>query len=151
MLSTLYLDRPEDSTYERDFGLGYYRRKLRAEGLTVTENTYAPYGDDPLLLHDVTIRNDERPPRKVSWFEYWDVNPYNRANAHNRQTGSAGVRRREPDADRRADARRRRHEADDALRRRARRARSTGFETSVDALLRRRRRAPRRRRSAPTR
>ena len=87
VLSTLYLDRPEDSTYERDFGLGFYRRKLQAEGLTVTENTYAPFGDDPLLLHDVAIRNDGDRPRKVSWFEYWDVNPYNRAKAHNRQTG----------------------------------------------------------------
>src|SRR4051794_33493477 len=38
----------------RWFGVGYYRRDLRAAGLDVQEDVYAPFGDDPLLLHDVT-------------------------------------------------------------------------------------------------
>ena len=36
---------------------GEYRRRLRAAGLAVDEDVYAPFGDDPLLLHDVTIAN----------------------------------------------------------------------------------------------
>ena len=36
---------------------GYSRRTLAAAGLAVDEHVYAPFGDDPVLLHDVTIRN----------------------------------------------------------------------------------------------
>ena len=61
MLSTLYLDRPQGSEFERVFGIGYYRKRMRAEGLEVREDTYAPFGDDPLLLHDVTIAEPDRP------------------------------------------------------------------------------------------
>ena len=44
--------------------------------LDVDEVVYAPFGDDPLLLHDVTIANTSRRTRRGSWFEFWDVNPY---------------------------------------------------------------------------
>ena len=40
---------------------------------------YAPFGDDPLLLHDVTIHNDGSRARRITWFEYWDVNPFDQA------------------------------------------------------------------------
>jgi hypothetical protein len=83
-ISTFWLDRPADAQTERDFGLGYYRRSLHSDSLDIREETYAPFGDDPLLLHDVTIRNDGVRERNVTWFEYWDVNPYNRAMLHNR-------------------------------------------------------------------
>src|SRR5947208_141612 len=36
---------------------------------------YAPFGDDSLLLHDVTIRNTGSKTLSGSYFEYWDVNP----------------------------------------------------------------------------
>ncbi|MGH2727278.1 MAG: GH36-type glycosyl hydrolase domain-containing protein [Actinomycetota bacterium] len=75
-VSTLWLDRPEGAVSERRFGTGYARHELATHGLAVREEVYAPFGDDPLLLHDVTIRNDG-PERDVSWFEYWDVNPIN--------------------------------------------------------------------------
>ena len=75
-LSTLFLDRPPDATVERDFGIGYFRKTLHADGLDVEQVTYAPFGDDPLLLDDVTITNRSDVTRAVSWFEYWDVSPY---------------------------------------------------------------------------
>src|SRR4029077_16079374 len=34
-----------------------------------------PFGNDSLLLHDVTIRNTSSKPLRGSYFEYWDVNP----------------------------------------------------------------------------
>ena len=75
VLSTFWGDRPQGATLDRDFGLGYYRKHLQAEELDVRDEVYAPFGDDPLLLHDVTIRNTSDRSRAVSWFEYWDVNP----------------------------------------------------------------------------
>jgi hypothetical protein len=75
-LSTLYADRPRGAATERVFGAGYSRRRTAAAGLVIEEHVYAPFGDDPLLLHDVTIRNRSRRPRSASWFEYWGVNPW---------------------------------------------------------------------------
>ena len=88
VLSTLYLDRPRGARTTRTFGTGYYEHTLRAAGLDVLEKVYAPFGDDPLLLHDVTIRNRTRAPRRVSWFEYWDVNPWIEAVDSGRAVGT---------------------------------------------------------------
>ena len=94
VLSTLHLDRPPASTTERRFGVGYYARRLRARGLDIRENVYAPFGNAPMLLHDVTIRNTTRVTRRVSWFEYWDVNPYDQLSRRHR--GTAAPRWRAP-------------------------------------------------------
>jgi hypothetical protein len=87
VLSTLFLDRPPDATVERDFGVGYYRKALHAESLDVVQTVYAPYGDDPLLLDDVVITNRGDTTRSVSWFEYWDVNPYDQVDGVIRGVG----------------------------------------------------------------
>lgn len=86
-VSTLWLDRPEGGVSTRHFGLGYARHELAAHGLNVREEVYAPFGDDPLLLHDVTIRNDGA-ERDVSWFEFWDVNPINQVTKLARPTSA---------------------------------------------------------------
>lgn len=87
--STLYLDRPQAGTFERDFGVGYYRKQLTIDQLTVEEITYAPFGDDPVLLDDVTITNHSASARTVSWFEYWDVSPFDRTGKVWRGVGDA--------------------------------------------------------------
>jgi hypothetical protein len=80
VISTLYDDRPRGSDAERDFGVGYFRHTTTsASGISAEEHVYAPFGDDPVLLHDVTIRNDGPRGLKVTWFEYWDVNPFDQA------------------------------------------------------------------------
>jgi hypothetical protein len=80
-LSTLHLDRPAGTTGERVFDVGGYRRSTRALGLEVDEAVYAPFGDDPVLLHDVVVRNRSPTARRASWFEYWDVNPFHQSRA----------------------------------------------------------------------
>jgi Glycosyl hydrolase 36 superfamily, catalytic domain/Glycosyltransferase family 36 len=87
VLSTLYLDRPPDAEFTREFGVGYYRKRLAAAGLEVEQVVYAPFGDDPLLLDDVTITNRTDAPKRVTWFEYWDVNPYDQADKVSRAVG----------------------------------------------------------------
>ena len=63
VLSTLHLDRPAGAASARRFGVGYYERSLRSRRASASARTSTrPFGDDPLLLHDVTIRNTIRPP-----------------------------------------------------------------------------------------
>jgi hypothetical protein len=75
VVSTLYADRPAGARTRRDFGTGYFGRLTAVRGVAIAERVYAPFGDDPLLLHDVTIRNIADRPLRADWFEYWDVNP----------------------------------------------------------------------------
>jgi hypothetical protein len=74
--SSLYLDRAPGAPTERDFGLGYARHHATLGGIEVTDDVYAPFGDDPLLLHDVVLHNPGKAAVRASWIEYWDVNPY---------------------------------------------------------------------------
>jgi hypothetical protein len=75
VISTLYDDRPPDARTERTFGVGYFAHSLAATGIDVSEVVYAPFGNDPVLVHDVEMTNTSQRPENVSWFEYWDVNP----------------------------------------------------------------------------
>jgi len=75
VVSTLYADRPAGARTHRDFGTGYFGRLTAVRGVAIGERVYAPFGDDPLLLHDVTIRNRSDRPLRADWFEYWGVNP----------------------------------------------------------------------------
>jgi hypothetical protein len=81
--STLYLDRAARSGFTRTFGVGYYRRTLRVAGIGMTETVYAPFGNDPVLLDDVRLTNRSQRSHRVSWFEYWDVNPYDQTTHDN--------------------------------------------------------------------
>jgi len=73
--STLYLDRSPDETVARIFGEGYAQTNVTIPGLAVKAIVYAPFGNDPLLLHDVTLTNTSKTTEHPTWFEYWDVNP----------------------------------------------------------------------------
>jgi len=88
VVSSLYPDRPAGGAFERDFGVGYYRKRLSAGGIDLTQDVYSPFGNDPVLLDDVTLKNTTGATKSVSWFEYWDVNPYNQEIA---SPGTRGV------------------------------------------------------------
>ena len=75
VISTLYDDRPPGASTKRTFGVGYFAHSLSTTGIDVNEVVYAPYGNDPVLVHDVDITNTSQRAENVSWFEYWDVNP----------------------------------------------------------------------------
>jgi hypothetical protein len=90
VVSTLYADRSAGARTRRDFGAGYFGRLTALSGLAVQEHVYAPFGDDPLLLHDVAIRNRSGRPLRASWVEYWGVNP--RSVVNERHIGLARAR-----------------------------------------------------------
>ena len=77
--STLYADRAPGSHLRRRFGVGYARKRMRLAGLRVSQTTTAPFGDDPALVDEVRIENTSSATRRLSWWEYWDVNPYDEA------------------------------------------------------------------------
>jgi hypothetical protein len=85
--STLYADRQPGTHFRRRFGAGYVRKRMRFAGLRVTQTTTAPFGDDPALVDEVEITNTSAATRKLAWWEYWDVNPYDQTN--DRQRGLA--------------------------------------------------------------
>ena len=94
--STLYADRAPGVKTERLFGTGYFGRRTEIPGTaTVAEKVYAPFGDDPVLLHDVTITNTSPTRRTASWFEYWDVNPQSPL-GRRRATAAPSLRRARP-------------------------------------------------------
>jgi hypothetical protein len=75
-ISTLYADRPAGARTARDFGSGYFHRLTASKPVAIDEHVYAPFGNSPVLLHDVTIRNTSHRRVRANWVEYWDVNPY---------------------------------------------------------------------------
>lgn len=76
VISTLYDDRPAGAEIRRVFGTGYSRSTMRTAGVKIDQHVYAPFGNDPVLLHEVTLRNTGSAAKRATWFEYWDVNPF---------------------------------------------------------------------------
>lgn len=73
--STLLTHNPEASVLRRVFGMGYFEKELETQALRVRELVFAPRGDWPALVVEVTIENLSPRERRLNWFEYWDLNP----------------------------------------------------------------------------
>src|SRR5262249_7662910 len=86
-ITTLALDRPPDASLERVFGVGYFQKRLTVDGVEVRQVVHAPFGDDPVLLDDITITNRTSAPIAASWFEYWDAAPYDQTVGFTRGVG----------------------------------------------------------------
>ena len=86
--STLYDDIPKGASSDRTFGVGYFSHSVSTSGIDAHEVVYAPFGNDPVLVHDVTLTNTSAHAENVSWFEYWDVNPYVQASHQHRGLSS---------------------------------------------------------------
>ncbi|MFX1301763.1 MAG: GH36-type glycosyl hydrolase domain-containing protein [Promethearchaeota archaeon] len=69
IISTFYTG--NDSSFERIFGVGYYRKTVEDNGYKLDQVIYAPYGDDPILISQVTITNNREVAVDLSWVEYW--------------------------------------------------------------------------------
>ncbi len=62
--------------FERIFGVGYYRKRVAGKSYSVDQVISAPFGDDPVLLSQVTITNQRDGPATVRWVEYWGCQAY---------------------------------------------------------------------------
>lgn len=74
VLCTYY---PGNATqFDRVFGMGYFRKKVSNGRYGVDQVIFAPFGDDPLLISQVTIRNTGEKPADLRWVEYWGCQAY---------------------------------------------------------------------------
>jgi hypothetical protein len=62
--------------FERIFGAGYFRKRASSKNYSVDQTISAPFGDDPVLLSQVTIQNRGNARARVRWIEYWGCQPY---------------------------------------------------------------------------
>ena len=65
-----------NTRFERLFGVGYYRKRVAGKGYELDQVISAPFGDDPVLLSQVTITNHRATAATVRWVEYWGCQPY---------------------------------------------------------------------------
>ena len=69
IISTYY-DGTQES-FERVFGIGYIRKTVENHNLKVDQVIFAPFGDDPLIISQLTIQNNRTEPANLRWIEYW--------------------------------------------------------------------------------
>jgi len=74
-VTTLYDDLPASAGASRRFGAGYVERIVPARPVSVRERVFAPWGEDPLLIHEVVLRNHTSAPVDATWWEVSGINP----------------------------------------------------------------------------
>ena len=65
-----------DARFERIFGVGYYRKRVRGKTCSIDQVISAPFGDDPVLISQATLTNHSDAGVTVRWLEYWGCQPY---------------------------------------------------------------------------
>ena len=63
-------------SFDRIFGAGYFRKKVAAANYSIDQSIIAPFGDDPVLLSQVTIANHGPSRANLRWIEYWGCQDY---------------------------------------------------------------------------
>jgi hypothetical protein len=74
VLSTFYPGNAD--SFDRVFGLGYFRKKVSGQGYGVDQILFAPFGDDPVLMSEITITNSGSSARDLRWIECWGCQMY---------------------------------------------------------------------------
>ena len=64
------------SGFDRVFGIGYFRKRVTGGDYSIDHVIFAPFGDDPVLISQVTIRNNGKADAALRWIEYWGCQPY---------------------------------------------------------------------------
>ena len=74
MLSTLYSGPAK--TFDRIFGIGYFRKKVANQSYSADHIVFAPFGDDPVLISQIQIANTGTAEAQLRWIEYWGCQLY---------------------------------------------------------------------------
>ncbi|MHB1936408.1 MAG: GH36-type glycosyl hydrolase domain-containing protein [Acidobacteriaceae bacterium] len=74
MLSTFYPG--SGKSFERIFGVGYLRKQVAGTRYSIDQVLFAPFGDDPVMVSQVTITNHGESPAELRWVEYWGCQMY---------------------------------------------------------------------------
>jgi hypothetical protein len=73
-LSTFYPG--PSSSFERFFGVGYFRKKVANANFAVDQVIFAPFGDDPVLISQITVTNSGSAEAQLRWIECWGCQLY---------------------------------------------------------------------------
>ncbi|NCA66480.1 MAG: hypothetical protein EOM87_00290 [Clostridia bacterium] len=60
----------------REYGAGYMRKITKNDEAEVEEIMFAPYGDDPVMLKKVVIKNITDKPVEFEWYDYMAAHNY---------------------------------------------------------------------------
>jgi hypothetical protein len=63
-------------TFDRVFGVGYFRKKVSGEKYGIDQVIFAPFGDDPVLVSQTAIINNGNSTASLRWIEYWGCQLY---------------------------------------------------------------------------
>ena len=74
VLSTYYTGKAQ--SFDRFLGMGYLRKHVSADEYTVDHVVFAPYGDDPVMVSQVTVTNRSHKTVQPRWVEYWGCSNY---------------------------------------------------------------------------
>jgi hypothetical protein len=70
--STLYPD-CKACTYQRLFGMGYYKKTIEHGGLRIEHYVYLAPGGEEALLERIVFTNLSAAAKTLTYFDYWDV------------------------------------------------------------------------------
>lgn len=76
VLSTLYPGNTKIENFDRIFGIGYLRKRVKSENYALDQVLFAPFGDDPVLISEVRVTNTGNAEAQLRWIEYWGCQPY---------------------------------------------------------------------------
>jgi hypothetical protein len=62
--------------FDRVFGIGYLRKMVTGRGLIADQIVFTPYGDDPVLISQIAIKNNRDKSVDLRWVEYWGCQTY---------------------------------------------------------------------------
>lgn len=62
--------------FDRIFGTGYLRKTLESTNYAVDQVVFAPFGDDPVVISQVTITNRSATVQRPRWIECWGAEAY---------------------------------------------------------------------------
>ena len=74
VLSTFYPGGAEH--FDRTMGEGYFRKTAKGNGYEIDQVIFAPFGDDPVLISQVSITNHRSTRMDLRWVEYWGCQNY---------------------------------------------------------------------------
>jgi Glycosyl hydrolase 36 superfamily, catalytic domain len=74
LLSTYYTGAAD--SFDRVFGMGYLRKKVTGHKYAIDQVIFAPFGDDPVMVSQVTITNRTEHVARPRWIEYWGCHHY---------------------------------------------------------------------------
>jgi len=75
-LATVYPAGAPAGSFDRIFGVGYFRKRVGNESWEIDQTIFAPFGDDPVLISQVKITNRQKQKAELRWIEYWGCQLY---------------------------------------------------------------------------